>query len=57
MLRLIASFALLLLVTGCEAGALHNGAAAGARDPHLQLWGPPDNSGGNGGGGGGGGGM
>jgi len=58
MLRLIACFALLLFLTGCLSGASSGRAAGGAHEPHVQLWGPPDNSGiGSGGGGGGGGGM
>jgi hypothetical protein len=56
MVRLIASLALLWLLTGCQAGAPTAGAAVSAREPHIQLWGPPDNSGGNSGGSGGGGG-
>ncbi len=55
MVRLIASLTLLLLCTGCQAGALSAGAAMGAHEPEVQLWGPPDNFGGTGNGGGGGG--
>lgn len=58
MVRLIASLTLLLLCTGCQAGAPPPGTAMGAREPHVRLWGPPDNiANGAGGGGGGGGGM
>ncbi len=55
MVRVIVSFALLLLYTGCHAAALPPGAAMGAHEPQVQLWGPPDNFGGTGNGGGGGG--
>jgi hypothetical protein len=55
MVRLITSFALLLLCTGCHAAALPAGVGTGAREPQVQLWGPPDNFGGTGDGGGGGG--
>ena len=58
MLRLIAGLALLLILTGCQAATPSAGAAVSAREPHVQLWGPPDSGGnGSGGGGGGGGGM
>ena len=55
MVRLIASLTLLVLYTGCQAGAPPAGTGMGARGPHVRLWGPPDNIGltGNGGGGGG----
>jgi hypothetical protein len=54
MVRMIASVALLLLYAGCQAGALPTGTAKAAREPQVQLWGPPDNFGGTGDGGGGG---
>lgn len=55
MLRLIAAFTLVLVCAGCQAGATAAGPARADRNPHIPLWGPPDNSGGNGAGGGGGG--
>lgn len=52
--RLIASMTLLLLFAGCQTGASSSAAVENAHAPHVQLWGPPDNSGGGSGGGGGG---
>jgi hypothetical protein len=55
MTRLIASLVLLLLSAGCQAGVLPACPTMGVREPHVRLWGPPENTGvtGNGGGGGG----